>query len=247
MAFQPPRQPKRIYSTGNLGAFLARTGRGFLREITKKAPVQQKSPKISSPFFTKKHPLMQFKTVKSMLGGMGGVSKKEKTLDELRFENQIYNPRRKDDPHVSRKEAEQVVGRTRQIYGDTVAKEVEQKFAKAFLGNQAITSKKAIQSVSPIRKYGKDVEEGVELLIKGFDPKFQSGREAKYITGEKFQNVVEETAERSGKYPAQVLKRQFRATETQDGSKPKTSSSRIVGLQEGLLGWGRKSHNEDNK
>ena len=258
MAFQP-RQPKKIYSKGNLGAFLSRTGRGFGRaggmlfgELTKKAPHQQKSSKISSPFFTKKHPLMPFKNVKSMLGGMGGVSKREKELEELRFENQIYNPNRKDDPNFSRKEAGQTVERVRQFYGDDVAEEVQEKFNKAFLGSQAITSKKAIQSVSPVRRYGKEVQEGVGLLIKGFDPKFQSGSSAKYITGEKFENVVEQTQESSGKYPAQVLKRTFGASEAQDGSKPKTSS-RIAELQKGLSGWGRKSSdssdntNNDNK
>lgn len=42
MALQPPRQPKRIYTKGNLGAFLARTGKGvgraggaLFKEVTK--------------------------------------------------------------------------------------------------------------------------------------------------------------------------------------------------------------------
>lgn len=217
-----------------------------MREITKKAPVQQKSSKISSPLFNKKHPLMQFGKVKSILGGMGGVSKREKTLDELRFENQTFDPNRKDDPNLSRKEGNTVVERTRELYGDRVAEEVKKDLDRAYLGNSAITSKKGIQSVGSVRKYGKEVQEGVGLIIQGLDPKHQSGREAKYITREKLENVVEETAERSGKYQAEVLKRQFKVTETQqDESKPKTSS-RIVGLREGLLGWGTKSSG-DNK
>lgn len=188
---------------------------------------------------------MQLGKVKSMLGGMGGVSKREKTLGELRFENQIYNPRRKDDPYFSRREADQMVGRARQIYGNRVADEVQEEFNRQFLGRQAITSKKATESIRSLRKYGKDVPQGLGLMIQGFDPKHQSGREAEYITGEKFQNVVEQTEAGSGKYPAQVLRKAFGATETQDGSKPK-ASSRIVGLQEGLLGWGRKSSGEQN-
>ena len=255
MVFEPSRQPKRTYSKGNLGAFLSRTGRGFGRaggmlykELTKPGSrPQQRSPKISSPFFTKKHPLMQLQKAKSILGGMGGVSKQEKTLEEMRFENQIYDPSRKDDPYFSRQEADRTVERTREIYGDRVADEVRDKFNKAFLGSQAITSEKATQSVSPLRKYGNDVPKGVGLIIEGFDPEHQSGRQAGYITGEKFQKVVEQTAEESGKHPTQVLTKAFGGTETQDASKPQ-ASSRIVGLQEGLLGSARKSSgSSDNK
>ena len=187
---------------------------------------------------------MQFGKVKSILGGMGGVSKQEKILDELRFENQVFNPSRKDDPHFSRKEAGEAVEKVREFYGDRIAEEAKKELEKTLGGNQAIPTTKAVQSASPLRKYGKEVPEGVGLIYKGFDPKHQMGREARYITEQKFGNVVEETAERSGRYQAEVLKKQFGATEIQEGSKPKTS--RIVGLQEGLLGWGRKSSG-DNK
>jgi hypothetical protein len=256
-----PRQPNRIYGRGpRIGGGLSSFARGFgraggalLREFTKPGPSKQQkgSGNLSSPYFNKKNPLMQLKRINSFIGGMG-LPKNKKALLEVQFENETSDPNIKDDKDFSRREGDKTIEKARHFFGDVVAKDVAVKLQRAFLGNSTISSKKADEQLSSIGgRYGPDVLRTIREIAAGYGPaEYQGGRERKYITGGKFANVLKKTeAERSGTYTGQVLRKTFKVSETQGGSTPK-ASSRIVGLQEGLLGWSRKTDNDtknDNK
>lgn len=192
---------------------------------------------------------MLFEHGKRIVRG-SSLPRDERVLAELRLENTIYNPLRKDDPHFSEREKEATIERVRELYGDTVAREAEKRLNDAFLGKPLISGRKADEALRSIRQFGKNTQEGLRIIARGYDPKVQLGKGAKVLTNEKISDVITETETKSGRYPAEVLKKGFRAKEAGEDSsgaaRPK-ASERIVGLREGLLpGFGKKS-GEGNK
>ena len=88
---QSSGQPRRIYSKGNLGAFLARTGRGvaFGPKVPK---TQKKGGEFSSEYFGPKKPLMQLYRAEQIVSGMGGPQG-QKVLAKLRLEAKVQDPK----------------------------------------------------------------------------------------------------------------------------------------------------------
>jgi len=223
---RPPKQPKQVYQRGGprIGGKYNSVLRGFGRgvvagagilvdEFTKKPPAKQKSPgTFSSKYLTEKHPHMQMDKARSIIGGMH-ASKEDKLLAALRLENQLYDPSKRDDPYFSWNEGNLTIKRTRELYGDKVAKEVEKKLQGAFRGKHAISGKEAEKHLSAISQYGSRVREGINLIAKNFDLKVQVGRGAKYITAEKLEVAIQETALKSGKHVARSMRKEFMVEE----------------------------------
>ena len=156
---------------------------------------------------------MQIKQGMSIISGMG-ASADEKRIAQLRAESQIFNPNRKDDPYLSIKEANQVVEEAREKFGDKIAKEAEGVVKTIFRGRHTVNSRELDLPFASIgRKFGRHTGEGLTLIKNKYDQKTQLGRGAKYLTEEKVENVISVTEKKSGKYPAQALRKGFMVAE----------------------------------
>jgi hypothetical protein len=225
---------------GRFNSFARGAGRMFerglrsgIKGLTYQAPKQKKGPSnFSSAYLTKKRPYMSLEKGKSIISGMH-ASKHDKILTQLRLENKLYDSSKKDDPHFSRNEANQAIARTRELYGDRVASDVEKRLQTAFMGRHTISPSQAEKYLASINQYGPHVKEGVKLITRNYNPTFQGGVSGKYITNEKLEKAIEETRTHSGKYVAHSMERKFMVSHDNEGNKPGQPGKSV----NPLLGW----------